>query len=69
VLLALDREERGQGELSAVQEVQATFGLRCVSIVTLGELIATLEAASTVQLGAGTVAAMRQYRAQYGIAP
>jgi orotate phosphoribosyltransferase len=69
VLLALDREERGQGQLSAVQEVQATFGLRCVSIVTLGELITTLEATNTVQLGAGTVAAMRQYREHYGIAP
>ncbi len=69
VLLALDREERGQGTLSAVQEVQAAFGLRCVSIVTLGELIATLEATNATQLGVGTVAAMRQYRQQYGIAP
>jgi orotate phosphoribosyltransferase len=69
VLLALDREERGQGELSAVQEVQAAFGLRCVSIITLTGLIATLASANTAQLGAKTVAAMRQYRQQYGIAP
>ncbi len=69
VLLALDREERGQGPLSAVQEVQAAFGLHCVSIITLSALIATLEGDGTVPLGAGTVAAMRQYRQQYGIAP
>jgi orotate phosphoribosyltransferase len=68
VLLALDREERGQGELSAVQEVQAAFGLRCVSIITLTGLIATLAGTNTAQLGANTVAAMRQYRQHYGIA-
>jgi orotate phosphoribosyltransferase len=69
VLLALDREERGQGQLSAVQEVQAAFGLRCVSIITLTGLIATLAGGNAAQLGANTVAAMRQYRQQYGIAP
>ena len=69
VLLALDREERGQGQLSAVQEVQASFGLRCVSIITLSGLIATLERDSTTPMSAGTVAAMRQYRQLYGIAP
>jgi orotate phosphoribosyltransferase len=67
VLLALDREERGLGSLSAVQEVQASFGLRCVSIITLGELIATLEAGGGQPCGAATLTAMRQYRQQYGI--
>src|SRR5437764_1569963 len=38
VALALDRRERGQGDLSAVQEVE-TQGLRCVSVVTLDDLI------------------------------
>ena len=69
VLLALDREERGQGQTSAVQEVQASFGLRCVSIITLSGLIAALERGSATSMGAGTVAAMRQYRQLYGIAP
>jgi orotate phosphoribosyltransferase len=68
MLLALDREERGQGELSAVQEMQAAFGLRCVSIITLTGLIATLEQSDALPLAANTVAAMRQYRQQYGIA-
>jgi orotate phosphoribosyltransferase len=68
VLLALDREERGQGQMSAVQEVRASFGLRCVSIITLSGLIAILERDSATPLSAGTVAAMRQYRQLYGIA-
>ena len=41
VALALDRQERGQGTQSAVQEVSAQFGLRCVSILTLTDLIET----------------------------
>src|SRR5215471_19065173 len=42
VALALDRQERGQGELSAVQEVEQSEGLRCVSIITLANLIEAL---------------------------
>lgn len=43
VALALDRQERGLSERSAVQEVQMQYGLRCVAIVTLAELIGALE--------------------------
>jgi orotate phosphoribosyltransferase len=43
VALALDRQERGQSERSAVQDLEAQYGLRCVTILTLGELIAALE--------------------------
>jgi orotate phosphoribosyltransferase len=68
VALALDRQERGQGTQSAVQEVESVYGLRCVSILTLAELIATLEAGGVQQYDPATVAAMRQYRQQYGIA-
>src|SRR5262249_18452256 len=39
VALALDRQERGQGTLSAVQEVERDFGVRCISILTLADLI------------------------------
>ncbi|MBU6379582.1 MAG: orotate phosphoribosyltransferase [Gammaproteobacteria bacterium] len=69
VLLALDRQERGQGERSAVQEVEQEFGLRCVSLLTLGDLIEMLAGAET---GADTLPvehlqALREYRARYGI--
>ena len=42
VALALDREERGQAERSAVQEVEALYGLRCIALLTLTELIEAL---------------------------
>jgi orotate phosphoribosyltransferase len=64
VALALDRQERGQGARSAVQEVEAGFGLRCVSILDLAGLIRALElrgGASPAQL-----AALRDYRRRYG---
>jgi orotate phosphoribosyltransferase len=63
VLIALDREERGQGELSAVQEVQEALGLPVVSVLRLRDLMAHLEAT-----GAQAVLdAVRAYRDRYGV--
>ena len=69
VLLAVDRQERGQGDRSAVQEVEAEFGLRCVSLLTLTDLIDILADpnASRPALPAEQLAALREYRARYGI--
>jgi orotate phosphoribosyltransferase len=67
VALALDRQERGQGAQSAVQEMAALYGLRCVSILTLAELISTLRAGGVQQCDAAALAAMERYRQQYGI--
>lgn len=69
VLLALDRQERGQGERSAVQEVEAEFGLRCVSLLTLADLIEILSrpTADRDALPETHLQALRDYRAQYGI--
>lgn len=69
VALALDREERGQGVRSAVQEVQADYGLSCVSIVTLSTLIATLLAGGDALCEPATLNAMRLYRESYGTKP
>jgi orotate phosphoribosyltransferase len=63
VVLALDRQERGQGNQSAVQEVAATFGVRCVSIITLGDLIESLQRSGRTDI----LAAMNEYRRRYGI--
>ena len=71
IALALDREERGQAERSAVQEVASLYGLSCVTILTLSELIAALEAPGAKAPGAPTpeqLAAMRSYRLRYGVA-
>ncbi len=40
VLIALDRQERGQGDLSAVQEVEAEFGIPVIAIARLADLLA-----------------------------
>ena len=70
VLLALDRQERGQGATSAVQEVEATMGLRCVSLLTLSDLIETLAgpAGDRVRISEAQLAALRAYRERYGVA-
>jgi orotate phosphoribosyltransferase len=69
VLLALDRQERGRGERSAVQEMQAQFGVRCVSIVTLGELIEALggRSGSPARISEQQLTALKAYRDRYGV--
>ena len=68
VALALDRQERGQGARSAVQEVEAEYGLRCVSILTLNELIEAFGAHTTRGAEAAQLASLRAYRQSYGVA-
>lgn len=43
VLISLDRQERGRGEISAIQEVERDYGCKVISIVTLKDLISYLE--------------------------
>ncbi|KPC52183.1 orotate phosphoribosyltransferase [Amantichitinum ursilacus] len=64
VLIALDRMERGQGDLSAVQEVQQQFGIPVIAIASLDDLVGYLENTSGMTGNREKVAA---YRAQYGI--
>ena len=68
VALALDRQERGQGTLTAVQEVEKEHGLKCVSIVTLADLIETLSltADGRVRISAEQLTSLRAYRMRYG---
>jgi len=65
IVLALDRQERGQSNLSAVQEVEQQFGLPVTSIIKLNDLIDHLRR-STESLS--LLSAIEQYRDQYGIA-
>ena len=69
VALALDRQERGQGPLSAVQEVKAEFGLDSVSILTLDGLIGALESRSMHGFEAAQLDGLRNYRQKYGVIP
>ncbi|MFW1678007.1 orotate phosphoribosyltransferase [Pontibacter sp. JAM-7] len=64
VVIALNRQERGNGELSAIQEVERDYRMPVVSIITLADLIQYLE-----ETGAPNeqLTAIRAYRDQYGI--
>lgn len=64
VLIALDRQEKGQGELSAIQEVERDFSTQVISIVTLADLISYLESKAEMQ---EHLADIKQYRLDYGI--
>ena len=64
VRIALNREERGNGELSAIQEVERDFGIPVVSIVSLTQVLEFL--ADDPQLKQH-LPAVEAYRAQYGI--
>jgi len=68
VALALDREERGHGELSAVQELESRENLKCVSVVTLSDLIEALSrsAGGKPRVSAEQLTALNAYRARYG---
>ncbi len=64
VLVAIDRQEKGKGELSAIQEVERDFSCRIISIISLSDLICYLE-----EKGANSehLEAVKAYREQYGI--
>jgi orotate phosphoribosyltransferase len=64
VLIALDRQEKGQGELSAIQEVERDFGTQVVSIICLNDLINYLQGKPEL---AQYLEAVSAYRAQYGV--
>ena len=64
VLIALDRQERGQGDLSAVQEVQRDYGMPVVAIATLDDLLGYLAHSPDL---ADNQAKVQAYRDQYGV--
>lgn len=63
-LIALDRQEKGQHELSAIQEVERDFGMPVVSIVTLEQVLNYVSEQPDLQSHADAIA---EYRQQYGI--
>ena len=66
VAIGLDRQERGQGKLSAIQEIEQEFALQVINIVNLHDLINYLEERGGDSLEFLTP--MLQYRSQYGVA-
>ncbi|MBD3822167.1 MAG: orotate phosphoribosyltransferase [Thiotrichales bacterium] len=64
VIVALDRMEKGQGELSAIQEVERDYGIPVYSIINMNDLIDYL---ATKPDMSHYLEAMTDYRSQYGI--
>ena len=65
VVIGLDRCERGDGERSAVQQVEQDWGLTVVSVVSLHDIIAWVESNPEM---AQHREALEQYRERYGVA-
>lgn len=63
VVVAVDRQERGQGELSAIQEVERDFGVPVISIIGFDQIIEYIE---TTGRHAEHLAAVRGYREEFG---
>ncbi len=64
VVIALDRMERGSGELSAVQEVKKNYGLPVVSIASLDDVLGYLQSRAEL---AHNLLAVKKYRQLYGV--
>ena len=69
IVLALDRQERGRGDLSAVQEVEKDYALRCVTLITLDELIEALSAkgSQAPSISEEQLTSLKSYRARFGV--
>ena len=63
VIVALDRQEKGKGELSAIQEVEQDFGIAVVCIINLSHIVDYLK----VNNDADIVRRVEIYRSQYGL--
>ena len=64
VLIGLNRQEKGQGQVSAIQEVEQTFGIPVISIINLNHIIDYLENQSGQD---AMVDKIKAYRATYGV--
>ncbi|AOR63313.1 orotate phosphoribosyltransferase [Pectobacterium wasabiae] len=64
VMIALDRQERGRADLSAIQEVERDYQCKVISIITLTDLITYLAEKPEM---AAHLDAVKAYREQYGI--
>ncbi|MFL2459198.1 MAG: orotate phosphoribosyltransferase, partial [Candidatus Pseudothioglobus sp.] len=63
VIVALDRQEKGKGELSAIQEVEQVFGVTVLSIINLSHIIDYLRSSNDSKV----LNDIESYRSQYGI--
>lgn len=68
VVIGLNRQERGKGELSAIQEIEQRFKVPVCNIIAMQDLIAYLEDPKNQdEVPAGALSALRAYRETYGV--
>jgi len=63
VVVALDRQEKGKGELSAIQEAEQDFGIAVVCIINLSHIVDYLKASNNADM----LSRVEIYRSQYGV--
>ena len=66
IAVAMDRQERGAGELSAIQEVERDYGVPVISIIQLDHIIGYLESSYNGELQK-YLPAVSRYREEYGV--
>ena len=68
VVVALDRQEKGKGEKSAIQEVEESYSVPVMSVANLAQLIEYVEEISASQEGWNDhLTAIKSYRDQFGV--
>ena len=66
VVVAMDRQEKGKGELSAIQEIENEFSIPVISIINLQQIINYLEQINDATLEV-YLDSMKEYQSKYGI--
>lgn len=66
VVVALDRQEKGQNDTSATTEIKVQFQMRVISIITLSDIIEYLDASGKLS---SALSSLQEYRSNYGINP
>lgn len=64
VVVALDRQERGQAEQSAIQEIEQAYGIKVTPIICLADLISFIHQTPSLQAFVGKI---EEYRQRYGV--
>lgn len=66
IAVAMDRQEKGQSERSAIQEIEEAYGIQVVSIISLADIVTYLDAVASADLG-NHLPAVTAYRKRYGV--
>lgn len=69
VVIGLNRQERGKGDFSAIQEIEQRWGVPVFNIIAMEDLIVYLQdtGPDAMDVPAGALEALRSYRERYGV--